>query len=608
MPLTPNSSALLSSQTEEMIDRVTQVHNPRYSRGGPYGEGFVGVEKVKGAFNQYHPSTPEELSGNLDDEIQARMRVKVSESFAKHAILGQQGAKQPNPIWEIVLPQDGEVTSRLETDEVDPSNQKRFIRIPGMIHKYEMVLIYESINCSSHCRYCYRLDLFNGESGKERADVREVAEYIKVFNNLVDEFRKSKGVIKNGLWVDQETEEPLVNIREVLFSGGDPMTLPNATIARHMALMADAGVGAIRIGTKELSFNPERFDQHFFAMVDEFHKIYPKVKIKIVGHYTHPFELIVPKLDANGNYDYTIDSYRQPQIRENIEEVLTNFRIRNMTHWNQFPLIAGINDSEEILRLQFYICIKLGIPIHNVYACREIPGSQHFRKENDVSRQYKLVENAKLGLSGLENHARLVMSTEWGKTEVVGVSGTNVILRINRHINTNKPTDSIVIVDSRRLDHAFYWLTKEVIDEAVIVGKETLEKIDEESGLTRTLKEEAARRVSQHRQLFITKPETKAKSLTYIHHNGTKETLEILPEDTSVSQVLSRNGKVEAACGHQSSCATCVASVRALDTQLPDPSPEEQDIVNCMGQNPAYRLTCQIPVTVGTLEVTEVLF
>ena len=32
-----------------------------------------------------------------------------------------------------------------------------------------------------------------------------------------------------------------------------------------------------------------------------------------------------------------------------------------------------------------------------------------------------MVEIAKVGLSGLENHARLTMSTEYGKTEIVGI-------------------------------------------------------------------------------------------------------------------------------------------------------------------------------------------
>jgi len=599
-------STLITSEAEAMIANVSQNHNPRYSRGGSAGEGFVGVEKVREAFGKYSPED-HHTTGRMDDEIQARMRVKVSESFANHAIEGQKGAKMPNPLWEIVLPKDGEVTSRLDTDEIDPSNQKRFIRIPGMIHKYEMVLIYESINCSSHCRYCYRLDLFNGDSGKEKAEVMQVAKYIKSFNILMDQYKAQKGIKKNGLWVDQETEEPLVNIREVLFSGGDPMTLPNATLARHMSIMAEAGVKAIRIGTKELSFNPERFDEHFFAMIDAFNKVYPKVRVKIVGHYTHPFELICPVVDENGNYDYTIDSYIEPKVRPNVEQILNNFRKRNMAHWNQFPLIAPVNDSEETLRLHFYICNKLGIPIHNVYACREIPGSQHFRQNNDIVHQYKLVENAKLGLSGLENHARLMLSTEWGKTEVVGVTGSQVILRINRHINTNKPTDSIVIVETNLLDKPFYWLTKEVIDTAVIVGKETLQKIDEESGLTKGLKQEAARQVVESETIYIGEPSQRASTLTYIDEMGQQMSLEITEKDHVVSEVLARHRKVEAACGHKSSCATCVASVVLNNGEaLPDPKPEETDIVNAVSGGIGHRLTCQIPVTVGELTVTYV--
>ena len=55
-------------------------------------------------------------------------------------------------------------------------------------------------------------------------------------------------------------------LREVLLSGGDPMVLPNRKIGAWMAALAEAGVEAIRLGTKEMSFHPKRFDAAFLAV------------------------------------------------------------------------------------------------------------------------------------------------------------------------------------------------------------------------------------------------------------------------------------------------------------------------------------------------------
>ena len=117
-----------------------------------------------------------------------------------------------------------------------------------------------SINCSSHCRYCYRSDLFNGSSGKSKADLSAVAKYVKSYNRLIEEASAHGSWDPDGGVTVSATGEPLIPLREILLSGGDPMTLPNSTLARYLVLMAEAGIKTIRFGSKELAFNPTRFD------------------------------------------------------------------------------------------------------------------------------------------------------------------------------------------------------------------------------------------------------------------------------------------------------------------------------------------------------------
>ncbi|CAF1156519.1 unnamed protein product [Rotaria sordida] len=455
----------ISQKGQLVINHVINVSNKLYSRGGKSGEGYIGIKEVLNllsSINDHYPHfyTEEErvLLFQNANNIQQRMRVKVSAAYLKHALHIPANAKHSNPILQVVMPKIEEIKDI--TGENDPSNQNRFSFIPGLLHKYEMLLAYVSINCSSHCRYCYRLDLFSGISDKEKANMLQVASYIKTFNSLIDKVKQEDSYWdeKTRIWVHKKSGEALFHIREILFSGGDPMNLPNSTLIRYMVLMAEAGIKTIRIGTKELVFNPDRFDNDFWNALDLFHKYYNDVRIEFVGHYVHPYELIDAKTNTQGEYEY--DIYAEYHVRENIKPVLNAMNERRtwIGHINQFPIIAGINDSPDVLRLLMYWTNRLSITMHNIYACREIFGHKYFRQENTIDVQYKLVEQAKLGLSGIENHGRLIMSTEYGKMEVIGFEKNSVLLRINRFMHGKKYDNSLIKIDLNKLkpEQKFY--------------------------------------------------------------------------------------------------------------------------------------------------------
>jgi hypothetical protein len=143
----------------------------------------------------------------------------------------------------------------------------------------------------------HRSDLFNGISEKSKGDMDGIATYARTYNQLIGEAQKKFGVQDrdSGMLVHKENGETLLPIREILFSGGDALTLPNSTIARYLAMMAESGLKTVRFGTKEFIFNPSRFDANFFSMLDDFHEAYPDMRVEVVGHYTHPFGWWMPK-------------------------------------------------------------------------------------------------------------------------------------------------------------------------------------------------------------------------------------------------------------------------------------------------------------------------
>lgn len=620
----------LSKRGQSFLNQIhSQNLNKKYSRGGNNGEGYIRVEElVELAGNGYYDDEERKELLEKSKDVQERMRVKVSKPYLNHALNVPKNAKAPNPILKIVMPDIHEIDDL--SGEIDPSNQNRYSPLPGLLHKYEMLLAFTSINCSSHCRYCYRLDLFSGVSGKSKADMLVIAAYIKTFNEMIDDAIKNHGRWdeKTGLWVHRETNEPLLHVREILFSGGDPMTLPNATIARYMALMADAGIKTIRIGTKELVFNPSRFDGAFWKMMDLFHETYPEVKLEIVGHYSHPFELVEAEVDEEGDYLYDVRfDYR---VRKDFMLALHEINQRRdwIGHHNQFPIIAGINDSSDILRLLLYLNNRMSIVTHNIYACREIPGNSHFRGENDIERQYQLVQQAKVGLSGLENHARLIMSTEYGKMEVIGMRGRSIFLKLNRFAHGHNPEDTVIVVDISKLPQGerFYWLNDEIIEKNLEdQDKKMFQEFDSEDGaFIRKFKETAAEKVFEiprtSNENNLLKPIQVRKKTVNIEvktAKGESRLIEIdladekhVKKPPSMATVLKERGFIEAACDEKLSCSTCVGEIES-SSPLPTLGEDEEDVIdsyisakrdfnnNDIPSANNIRATCQISLKPG---------
>ena len=79
------------------------------------------------------------------------------------------------------------------TGSEDPGNQMDYSPVEGLLHKYEMGLMYVVSTCSAHCRFCYREELIarkeierqGGTAKKGLAKIPEVVAYIKEFNEKV---------------------------------------------------------------------------------------------------------------------------------------------------------------------------------------------------------------------------------------------------------------------------------------------------------------------------------------------------------------------------------------------------------------------------------------
>jgi len=342
---------------------------------------------------------------DTDRDVEKRMPVKLTRHYFNIA-------KNSKPIQHIVKATPEE-TNDLDGAE-DPGFQMDYSPVEGLLHKYEMGLMYVVSTCSAHCRFCYREELI-GRKDIERADgtvskkglakIPEIVAYIHSHNEIV--------AANGGVHPETGREK----LREILLSGGDPMVLANSKIAAWLSALAEAGIEAIRIGTKEMAFFPQRFDDAFLSMLDSFHETYPKVGLRMMLHFNHPDEFLA----KDDEWNYIKDENGILQWIPETEKAMKGLVSRGwISVENQSPIIKKINDDSDALRIMQRALKRVGVENHYFFCGRDIVAHRTFNVP--IETAWKTLNDSQKGLSGVETHARLSITHYRGKTEVSAVT------------------------------------------------------------------------------------------------------------------------------------------------------------------------------------------
>ncbi len=384
------------------------VENPKYDRQiikglSVFTEGRE-PDYIKGL---YSPTELEALTAieGTERDVESRMPVKITRHYGELA-------KRSVPIQRLVKASPDETTDLAGSE--DPGHQMDFSPVEGLLHKYEMGLMYVVSTCSSHCRFCYREELI-ARKEIERADgtvapkglaqIGEVSDYVRAHNRTVSD--------NGGRHPDSGREK----LREILLSGGDPMVLPNTKIAAWFAALAEAGIEAIRVGTKEMAFHPDRFDITFLSMLDNFHHAYPEVGLRILVHFNHPDEFL--EKDEAGNYVENPNG--SMKWIENTRIAMEGLVSRGwVSVENQAPIIKGINNDPDALRIMQRALKRVGVENHYFFCGRDIVAHKAFNVP--IETAWSILNESQKGLSGVESHARLSITHYKGKTEVAAVT------------------------------------------------------------------------------------------------------------------------------------------------------------------------------------------
>lgn len=283
--------------------------------------------------SQYIELTQEERKAieALADEFP----LKVSRYFAE-----QIKNSSPNyPLRKMVIPHSDELIVYPDDAELSlHADESQYQPVEGLIHRYPgKVLFFPVLDCFANCRFCYR---------KEQQVVPLIA----------------KEKVDAAIEYIENTNE----IRDVIITGGDPFILSNEKLDELVGrIRAISHVEIIRIGTRVLTFAPERIDDD---LVDRLAKHSPLI---VKNSYLHADEMTFQSAEA---------------CRKLAE--------RGIMLFQQGPVLKGINDSTDELKRLYETLIKNRvIPYYagfGVYA----KGARHFLlQEHEVVDLMQPLEN-----------------------------------------------------------------------------------------------------------------------------------------------------------------------------------------------------------------------
>lgn len=230
------------------------------------------------------------------------------------------------PIFKQVIPDPEEALGKGLSDPIGDNKHK----IDGnIIHRYgNRILVLSTNRCPVNCRFCFRKNfLYSTEARSARVSGAEI-------ENILAYLEKHP------------------NVDEVIFSGGDPLILPDVLIKRIVQGFTKLdSVRTLRFHSRTIVTLPERITDELLAIFGNSRK-----NIVIVHHFNHPKEVTVEASQAI--------------------ERLSTVKVLQL---NQSALLRGVNDDAETLAELSRKLVHCNVLPYYLNVTDDVQGAQHFK-------------------------------------------------------------------------------------------------------------------------------------------------------------------------------------------------------------------------------------
>src|SRR5262245_29835386 len=319
--------------------------------------------------------TPEELE--VIGALEAEYKTAIPPYY--FSLIDPQDPDDPIRLQSVPSPLEQESPSGYELE--DPLEEDKDSPVPGLTHRYpDRALLVTTHVSTMYCRFCTRKRatmVRGGWDAISRNDERMV-EYVR--------------------------DHP--EIRDVIVSGGDPLTMPVAKLKFFLDhLAAIPHVDVIRIGTRVPVTLPQKlYDQSLIDLLAGAGKVW------IQTHFNHPRE-ITPEA-----------------ARVCLAMLKAGMPVNNHT-----VLLKGVNDSLETMRELMRALLRIKVRPYYLFHCDPVIGAGHLR--TSVWKGMEIMEGLRGHLSGLGVPTYVVDSPHGGgkipvmPNYVITASDDAVVLR-----------------------------------------------------------------------------------------------------------------------------------------------------------------------------------
>lgn len=286
------------------------------------------------------------IGSGLASEAEAQALDAVARDFKIRITPEMLGAMAPvadDPVARQFVPRAEELVPGADSLP-DPIGDTVHEPASGLTHRYpDRVILHVTRTCDVYCRFCFRREVV-GESGPlPEADLAAALGYIRA----------------------------TPTIREVILTGGDPLTLSPRRLAALLARLGEIGhVEVIRIHSRGPVVAPERVNAALIAALKAVPVVY------MVVHTNHARELTPAAAAA-----------------------LARLADAGVPLLSQTVLLRGVNDSAEALAELFRNLVRHRVTPYYLHHCDLARGTSHFR--TTIAEGQQIMAELRGRLSGL---------------------------------------------------------------------------------------------------------------------------------------------------------------------------------------------------------------